>query len=137
VAELALDIKQTAIGLGKWHAMAIYFPPVRPILSCLTMNFKTSSYFAVKIAYSVNNTFKERLLFRSISPLGDDFIHWQMTIDQELTENKDFVLSIHSRSENLGTLAAIKDFQLLSKDCTSAGEVYMSCNNCYIYREGQ
>jgi hypothetical protein len=114
-------MKQTASGIGKWHKLAVYFPPVRPMLSCLTMSVATSSYFAVKLAYAVNNTHNEILLFRSISPLGDVDVGWQKTIDSDLTENKDFVVSIHTRSATVGTLAAIKRFQLLPTDCNSAG----------------
>lgn len=122
--ELTLEIQQTASGLGKLHQASIYFPPVRGLQthdSCLTMNFTTSSYFAVKLAYATSSDFREKLLFRSIVPLGTEFRQWHTTIQPKLTEMNDFVVSIHARSADIGKLAVINSFHIRPGDCTSNG----------------
>jgi hypothetical protein len=118
-----LQIQQTTVGLAKWHEAGIYFPPVhmQSSASCLAMNFTTASYFAVKLSYAVNNIYKEKLLFRSLSSLDTDFVQWHKSITPTLTEASEFVLSIHTRGADKAVLATIKSFQLIPEDCDSAG----------------
>lgn len=122
IADLVLEIQQTVAGIGSRHQADLYFPPVRVVpgrVSCLTMNFTASSYFAVKLLYTNNGTYHEKLIFRSLSPLGSDFLFWQKSISAELTASNEYVVVLQARSVGLGTLAVIKRFELIPGDCTS------------------
>jgi len=128
-----LKIEQTGLYLENEREVDIFFPPVRLDsyqYACLRMNFAAFTYFEVKLAYATpaDNAYKERLMFRSIESLGEDYRLWKTTITPNMTEGQSFVVVLHSKSSSLGTMAIISGIKLLMQACNTMGK-----NVCFCY----
>ena len=124
--ELSFTIQKSSLDFDTDRTIDVYFPPVtlNGKSACLQMNFTADVYFVVKIAYATgdNNEYKERMLFRSMKPLGAVFRLWQTTITPDMTEEEEFVVILHARSSSLGTMAIINDINLKMVKCNETGK---------------
>jgi len=123
---VALKIQQTGIYLANERKIDIFFPPDRldsNRLACLEMNFAVLTHFAVKLAYAsaADNAYKERLMFRSIESLGEEFRSWRTTITPNMTEGQEFVVVLHSEGTSLGTMFMVQSINLLMQPCIPTG----------------
>jgi hypothetical protein len=88
-------------------------------ISCLEMEFKSFSYVAVKLAFSVDSKLREKLVFRCMTPLKDGMRLLRANITPEMTEGQQFyvVVQIKSSEVQLGPLAFIKRLALSPNQC--------------------
>ena len=88
------------------------------------MNFTAFTYFAVKLAYAgAANEYNERILFRSIASLGEEFRLLQTDITPDMIE-EEFVIVLHARSSLLGKMAVINSINLQMEECTETGKMF-------------
>ena len=120
-----LTIQKSSVDFDSDRNVDVYFPPVSldvQSAACLQMNFTAFTYFAVKLAYAtVNNTYKERLLFRNMESLGKEFRLWETTVTPDMTEGEEFVVVLHAQSSSLGTMAVINSINLQMTSCNETG----------------
>ena len=103
----------------------IFFPPVRLAndqFACLEMNFAVSTYFEVKLAYAAatDNSYKERVMFRSVESFGEEFQSWKTTITPNTTDGEAFVVVLHSEGTSPGTMVMIQSINLQNVSCTTS-----------------
>jgi hypothetical protein len=87
--------------------------------SCLEMEFTSFSYMAVKLVFLVESKLREKLIFRTMTPLADGLRLLRANISPEMTEQQQFYILVQIRSDEvqLGPIAVIKRLILLPNQC--------------------
>lgn len=126
---MSFTVQKTSVDHDSDRSIDIYFPPVSldGRSACLRMNFTSYAYFAVKLAYaSAANKYNERILFRSIESLGEEFQFWETDVTSDMTEEEEVVIVLHAQTSLSGTMAIINSISLQMDECNKIGKCSLS-----------
>jgi hypothetical protein len=88
---------------------------------CLELEFTAFHYFAVKLVFSVESQYRDTLLFRSMTSLGDSLRLLKIDVRPQMTQHQRFFVVLHVSSSSIGRMAIIRRVTLRPHKCVQKG----------------